>query len=112
MWDLYGGQEWVRRTGFRRGYEQWNVSTVDWGLVERTLLQSGLTGIPAFRYGDGIYANQNPAMAHRFTVRKVDHDSRVVILCSIVELEPGAPVENILDYSVSFSVYCLLRVAI
>ncbi|KAG8945920.1 hypothetical protein FRC04_012172 [Tulasnella sp. 424] len=49
-------------------------------------------------YGDGIYANLNPAMAHRFTVRKVDHDSRVVILCSIVELEPGAPVENILDY--------------
>lgn len=49
-------------------------------------------------YGDGIYANLNPAMAHRFTVRKADHNSRVVILCSIVELEPGAPVENILDY--------------
>lgn len=98
MWDLYGGQEWVRRTGFRTDYEQRNVSTSERAFI---LLQSRLTGIPSFRYGDGIYANLNPAMAHRFTVRKADHNSRVVILCSIVELEPGAPVENILDYGVS-----------
>ncbi|KIO18864.1 hypothetical protein M407DRAFT_246373 [Tulasnella calospora MUT 4182] len=50
-------------------------------------------------YGDGIYAHQNPAIAHRFTVRKAEHNRRVVILCSILELEPGAPVDNILDYS-------------
>ncbi|KAG8967422.1 hypothetical protein FRB90_010879, partial [Tulasnella sp. 427] len=37
-------------------------------------------------------------MAHRFTVRKADHDSRVIILCSIVELEPSVTINNILDY--------------
>ncbi|KAG8914194.1 hypothetical protein FRC01_004180, partial [Tulasnella sp. 417] len=50
-------------------------------------------------YGDGIYAHKNPAMAHRFTLRKSGHDMRAVILCSIVELEPDAPVDNVLEHS-------------
>lgn len=62
--------------------------------------------VPDLRYGDGIYAHRNPAVAHRFTVRKSEHNFRLVILCSIVELEPSAPVDNILDYGVSSPLSC------